>query len=287
MSCSARIGIRQLRSLILPRHLSTISSVEKVPFSSLVAQSLAVAKEQHQPLDVKSLLPDEYTPGHVLAVLNQVAKGGYRLGSTITEDHIRLLLSSARPYTPKDAKVIIKGLVDYKRINRFLLTQELAADCIDTILKCDPTTGGLLVIEHFTMESGFFFSASLDTIHKTLEHMLQQGDAIEEHPQRVWKAIVQLTDQLLYRHQRPYREMKKRAKRAYLVQCRTHEGPNEITVHLLVELGMAVAPDDAESVYQDLLQPCLDQRVAISEELLVSINTSRLLQATEQSPQNP
>lgn len=288
------------------RHLSSssASSSRKVPFSSLVAEQLAAAKEQHQPLDVHSLLPDEYTAGHVLAVLNQVAKGGYKQGSTISEDHIRLLLSSARPDVPQDAKIILKALIDYKRINRFLLTSELAADCIETILRCDPITGGLLVLEHFTIESGFYFSASIETINRTLHHILHHpsDDTIDDHPARLWKALVQTTDQLLYRKSRPYHAMKKRAKRAYLFQCRTHEGPNDATVHLLVELGMAVTTTtttgttdastattgatistaNAEAVYQDLVQPCLDQRVSISEELLVSLNTSRLLQAADE-----
>jgi hypothetical protein len=102
-----------------------------------------------------------------------------------------------------------------------------------------------------------------------------------------------MTTKLLIRKQRPYRDMKKRAKRAYLFQCQTHDGPNDRTMELVVELGMILASNSnstttttttdtilsAESVYLDLVKPCLDAKVKVSQELMDTLNANRLLQS--------
>ena len=280
-----------------------------LPFSSAVAQSLAAAasaaaangeKSQTLPssFDIVSLLPQDYTPGHVLAVLNQVGKGGYRTGATISEDHFRLLLNCARPDEPKDAQIIMTALINYKRINRFLLTTQLADDCVNTILKSDRTMGGLLVLDNMTLESGLYYAATIDTINTTLAHVLHESSVVDDNPTRVYQTLVNMiTTKLLIRKQRPYRDMKKRAKRAYLFQSQTHDGPNERTMELVVELGMILVSNSnsnittptttttadtiitAESVYLDLVKPCLDAKVKVSQELMDTLNANRLLQS--------
>ncbi|KAI2492837.1 hypothetical protein MHU86_21708 [Fragilaria crotonensis] len=126
----------------------------------------------------------------------------------------------------------------------------------------------------------------MDTIHVALEHVLHE-EAVDEHPVRVWKAIVDLTTQLLYRQQRPYRTMKKRAKRAYLFQIQTHEGPNPMTLSLLAELGIIVTNNDAETVHQDLVLPCFNQNpLMVPQDLMDSLNADRLLQSVAATNKN-
>jgi len=266
---------------------------QQLPFSSAIASSLAAHHQQQQQaeaaegqtttvvFDIASHLPIDYTPGHVLGVLNQVGKGGYKEGATISEDQIRLLLQSARPHEPKDATVIITALVNYKRINRFLLTSELASECIHAILKSDPRTGGLLVLENFTQDSGFYFSASLDSIHLALRNILEEA-VDDDHPDdRVWKALVHVVQQLVRRKQKPYKEMKKRAKRAHLFQLQNQDGPSGQTVELLLEIGLIVS-NNAEAVHDELIQPCLVFKdMLVPEDLLVALNAKRLVQQAE------
>ncbi|KAI2492838.1 hypothetical protein MHU86_21709 [Fragilaria crotonensis] len=114
---ASNLGVRVpvpavLQSSAMSMSMSTVSEVSTLPFSSIIAQSLAAARESAttaatdenqqlsslQSFDIESLLPEDYTPGHVLAVLNQVGKGGYRQGATISDDHFRLLLNCVRPH---------------------------------------------------------------------------------------------------------------------------------------------------------------------------------------------
>ena len=304
LSSSTRLAVRRLRSTtVVFRHFSasttttTTTSQEEtrqLPFSSAIASSLAAHHHQQAEaaaegqtttavFDIASHLPIDYTPGHVLGVLNQVGKGGYKEGATISEDQIRFLLQSARPQEPKDATVIITALVNYKRINRFLLTSELASECIDAILKSDPRTGGLLVLENFTQDSGFYFAASLDSIHLALNNILDE--AVDDHDQdrRIWKALVHVVQQLVRRKQKPYKEMKKRAKRAHLFQLQNQDGPSGQTVELLLEIGLIVS--NAEAVHDELIQPCClvvkDSMLVVPEDLLVALNAKRLVQQAE------
>ena len=109
---------------------------------------------------------------------------------------------------------------------------ELASECINAILLWQPArTGGLLILEILTpQESGFYFSTPLDSIHLALENVLEE--AVDDHPERVWAELLNVVQQLLLRKQKPYKEMKKLAKRAHLfqLQCSAegHSSINEL-----------------------------------------------------------
>lgn len=252
--------------------LSPPPQQSSLPFSTAVVQE----EEGDVPIDVRSQLPPEYTPGHVMAVLNQVGKGG----AEISEENFRLLLECARPYEEKDAGVIMTAMVNYKRISRFLLTKELASDCIAQIIASDVRQGGLHVLENFTPASGLYYAAPTDALHKALAHVLEELDDYNNES-RVWLALIAFINNLVQRRQRPYRTYKKRAARRYIKQIQTHEGPNAETVALCVELGLAVTDEDATSVYQAIVEPCLEARVAnIDEEMLESLKRKMVFETT-------
>lgn len=227
-----------------------------------------------------------YTPGHILAVLNTIGKGGVELH----ERDFRHLLQTARPYEQKDATVLLTAMVNYKRINRFLLTEELAADCVDSILTTsDPTTGGLLLMEHFYPASGLYYAMSLDDVHKMLRHVLDNAiDSPDVTPERIWTALVSCWEQLMERHSLPHREMKKRAKRRYLKQLQINarfSGPTQETVELAVEIGLSLKSDEAQDVYDTLVKPCLESprridldSIGDEDSILHALNAKRMAQ---------
>lgn len=222
-------------------------------------------------LDVRSQLPQEYTPGHVMSVLNQVGKGGKEMA----ENDFRLLLESARPYETRDARVILTAMINYKRINEFLLTKDLAVDCIHQILESDPETGAILVLEHFTPESGLYFAAPREALQKV---MLRVLEGVDDHSDRIWKALPDFVNNLLLRQSRPYHEMKKRAARKYLKQIQVHEGVNEEFLNLLVDVGLSATNQNVPLVHEHIVQPCLDHgRVTkIGQDFVISWEAKRL-----------
>jgi len=227
-----------------------------------------------QPTDVHSLLPQDFTSGHVLDALNKVGANGVAL----SHQDFRLLLESARPHYRKDARVILTALRNYKRINRFLLDIPLAEDCIDQILSCELDQGGLMIIENFTMESGLYYAAPLSSLHKALEQLLQvvADDEKVGFKEQTQKALPAFIQELLLRKSRPYREMKKRARRRYLFQIQTHDGPSQETIELLIELGLEASNNDIEWVHNELVKPCLDQRVKVEDEMIHAWNAKLL-----------
>lgn len=265
--------VRACSTTLQPSRLSPPQQLlSRVPFSTVVAQE--EEEDAVVVIDVRSQLPpDEYTPGHVMAVLNQVGKGG----AEISEENFRLLLECARPYEEKDARVIMTAMVNYKRISRFLLTKELASDCIAQIIESDVRQGGLQVLENFTPESGLYYAAPADALNKALSHVLEELD--DDDGGRVWLALIAFCNNLTDRRQRPYRTYKKRAARRYIKQIQTHEGPNAETVALCVELGLAVT--DATSVYQAIVEPCLEARVAMDDELVESLKRKMVFETDD------
>lgn len=248
--------------------------VVAIDLESLLAQTYPTLLEKAAAAtDDDTAAPTYYTPGHVLAVLNQVGKGGVE--NIITEDHFRFLIQTARPYEVKDAQVLLTALTNYKRINGFVLTEQLATECIQSILKTsDPTRGGLLLLQHFTRESGLYFSTNLDCVHQILRHVLHESSVLDENAETAeatWTALSAFWDQLLIRYSRPDRTdkktKKKRAKRKYLreLQITHHEGPTLETMELAVEIGLALK--EPEEVYQTIVQPCLDSERPIRLEM--------------------
>jgi hypothetical protein len=210
-----RISQRQFR--ISSFSSSTLTTRTTQPFSAFVSEALAEVAEAarlnsiekskktpkqpiHYDLEfLRSLLPEEKlnkknesgTPGHILAILNQVGKGGYKNGAIITDEQIRWLISTMRANFKKDAKVLLSALTNTKRINRFLLSPELASECLEALLKSNPKEGGLLFLEHFNPKSGLMFSARTSDYNKALEHVLlhlndiKPSTATEEENQAV------------------------------------------------------------------------------------------------------
>lgn len=260
-------------------YFSTIrSSIEGEPESAPSADirsQLSTSSQSSQPLDIRSQLPENFTPGHVLSVLNQSGKGG----AEILHSDFRFLLECARPDEKKDAGVILTAMRNYKRINNFLLDLPLAKDCIDQIMLSDPEYGALLVIENFTKQSGLYFSAPLYSIHTVMEKLLQvvENESQLDLKNRSQEALPGFVQELIMRKNRPYRKMKKRARRKYLQQIKIHQGPNGKTVELLMELGLVVSNNDVEWVNDELIQPCLDNRVNVHDGVLHEWNSKRLL----------
>jgi len=245
-------------------------------------------QQQQQPIvvDVRSQLPKDFTPGHVIFALNQVGKDG----ADLAHQDFRLLLESARPNYQKDARNILTALQNYKRINQFTLDVPLAEDCIDQILSSDVDRGGLTIIENFTMKSGLYYSASLPSLHKALQQLLEVGasdgeeeEEAEKMKEKIKEALPTFIQELLLRRSRPYQRMKKRAKARYLKQIQIHQGPNQETIELLMKLGLEVSNNDVEWVDNKLVKPCLDQNVKVEEEMILPWNAKVLSHAAEQS----
>lgn len=242
---------------------------------TVVLSQLSKSSEPTQPLDIRSQLPENFKPGNVLYILNQSGKGG----AEILHSDFRILLECARPNTKKDAGVILTAMRNYKRINKFLLEISLAQDCMEQIMISNAQEGPLLIIENFTKESGLYFTAPRISLHQVMEQHLQiiEDDTLPDLKDRTKEALPKFVQELILRKNRPYRDMKKRARRKYLQQSRTHEGPNGKTVELLMELGLIVSNNDIEWVHNELIQPCLDNRVNVYDNVLHEWNSKRLV----------
>lgn len=223
------------------------------------------AEEPPPSLDVRASLPQEYTSGHVLEVLNRKGAGG----KPLEDEDFRILINAAK--TPKDARVIMTALVNYKRINKFILTKEIAELAVKRILLADPDQGSIMVLKNFTEESGLYFSCEIPLLNLVLDDVLLH---IQDHDKRdLWKALISMLNLLIYRKTRPYKKMKKKAERKYHKHIQLHHGPTVATVQRMVEIGLKIRA--AKSVHSQITTPCLNNRVPVLEETLRLVEQAR------------
>jgi hypothetical protein len=111
------------------------------------------------------------------------------------------------------------------------------------------------VLENFKERSGLYFSASVFAVNRALGALLKRlnGDIDDTEKERVWKALIRVTEGLIRRKTvRGGRGLKKRAKREYLRCLQTTGGPNQHTVRLVAEIGVMIK--SKEETRQTLLQ---------------------------------
>jgi hypothetical protein len=223
-------------------------------------------KEQAQAMiDVRASLPVEHTSGHVLEVLNRKGAGG----KPLNDDDMTILFDAAK--TPKDARVIMTALVNYKRINNYILTTKMAEMAVKSILQADPEQGAFLVLSNFNEKSGLYFSCEIPLINFVLDVVLNQIDYYEKDS--LWLALISMQNSLIYRAHRPYQKMKKRAARKYHKQIQLHHGPTAETVRRMVDIALKIRA--AEVVHSEITTHCQDRRVPVLEETLRLVEEAR------------
>lgn len=216
-------------------------------------------------IDVRTSLPPDFTSGHVLEVLNRKGKGG----KPLNDEDMTILFDAAK--TPKDARVIMTALVNYKRINDYILTTKMAEKAVKSILKADPEQGAFLILSNFNEKSGLYFSCDIPLINFVLDTVLNRIECYEKDA--LWSALISMQNLLIYRAHRPYQKMKKRAARKYHKQIQLHHGPTAETVRRMVDIGLKIRA--AEAVHTEITTYCQDRRVPVLEETLSLVEEAR------------
>ena len=265
-----RCGTTLLHTEQIPKtitRLSFPSNLQASAFSSLsTINTILKDKKQNQPaINVRESLPEEYTSSNVMSVLNRKGDGGVPL----EEDDMRILIDAAK--TSYDSRIVVTALIKYKRKNSFILTEEMTSFTITRILEINPTHGPYVVLNNFNEKTGFFFSCSTPLLDKVLDQVLIRIQDYKLYD--VWPALLSALHLLIYRADRPHREMKKRAAKRYLKQLKSYHGPTSETVRLMAEIGLQITT--AEAVYTEIVEHSQRNRVVVLEETLKLVEEAR------------
>lgn len=246
-----RLALAQTRLPPAPTVCARLQRVSLESFRSLSTQQPQVATSFQLPETAT-------TAGKVLHYINTECKGD------ITDTHIEALVESVKE--PQDYPGLLHALTSYKRTRKYVMTTDTADKAIRKVLESSPSSleGPLWVLENFKERTGFYFSASVSAINKALDalHQSLDGGVEDVQKERVWKALVRVTEGLIRRKTvQGGRGLKKRAKREYLRCLQMKGGPNQHTVRRVAEIGVMVK--SAEETQQTLVQPYQAANVSI------------------------
>jgi hypothetical protein len=189
------------------------------------------------------------TAGQVLNYINAECK------DDITDAHIQAVVEYVKE--PQDFAGLSHAVTSYKRTRNYVMTTDTADKAITKVLESSPSSieGPLWVLENFKERTGFYFSASVSAMNKALDALQKnlEGDIEDTEKERVWKALIRVTEGLIRRKTvQGGGGLKKRAKREYLRCLQTTKGPNQHTVQRVTEIG--VMTKSAEDTQRTLLQ---------------------------------
>ena len=246
-----RLALARTRLPPAPTVCARFQHVSLESFRSLSTQHPQAATSFHLPETAT-------TAGKVFQYINTECKGD------LTDAHIQALVESVKE--SQDFPCLLHALTSYKRTRKYVMTTDTADKAIRKVLQSSPSSleGPLWVLENFKERTGFYFAASVSAINKALDalHQSLNGDVDDVQKEKVWKALVRVTEGLIRRREvQGGRGLKKRAKREYLRCLQTKGGPNQYTVRRVAEIGVMVK--SAEETQQTLVQAYQAANVSI------------------------